>query len=105
MFYGCESLTKAPELPADCLAEYCYREMFNSCKNLNYIKADFTRCWIAERGVVGTSNYIIKAVWSCLYNWVKKVSKEGTFVTNYYGKSLLEYGNSGIPKNWKISEE
>lgn len=28
MFYGCTSLTEAPELPATKLAEECYGEMF-----------------------------------------------------------------------------
>ena len=34
MFYGCSSLTKAPELPATTLAEYCYSYMFYGCKAL-----------------------------------------------------------------------
>ena len=34
MFYGCTSLTTAPELPATTLAEACYFGMFNSCKSL-----------------------------------------------------------------------
>ena len=34
MFYGCASLTKAPELPATTLAQYCYREMFSRCQSL-----------------------------------------------------------------------
>ena len=31
MFYGCYSLTKAPELPATELASYCYQSMFENC--------------------------------------------------------------------------
>lgn len=38
MFYGCTSLTQAPELPATTLASECYRNMFYGCSNLNYIK-------------------------------------------------------------------
>ena len=34
MFYGCRSLTSAPELPATTLANYCYRHMFNGCTSL-----------------------------------------------------------------------
>ena len=34
MFYGCTSLTTAPELPATTLAEYCYEYMFNGCTSL-----------------------------------------------------------------------
>ena len=34
MFYGCTSLTAAPELPATTLQSFCYYGMFNSCKAL-----------------------------------------------------------------------
>ncbi|MCR5387168.1 MAG: leucine-rich repeat protein [Treponema sp.] len=34
MFYGCTSLTQAPDLPATTLADYCYRSMFSGCTSL-----------------------------------------------------------------------
>ena len=34
MFYGCTSLTTAPELPATTLAEWCYYNMFQDCTSL-----------------------------------------------------------------------
>ena len=34
MFYGCTSLTTAPELPATTLTESCYYEMFKNCTTL-----------------------------------------------------------------------
>ena len=34
MFYGCTSLTTAPELPATTLADNCYQGMFYGCDNL-----------------------------------------------------------------------
>ena len=34
MFYGCTSLTTAPELPATTLAECCYYQMFQGCTSL-----------------------------------------------------------------------
>jgi hypothetical protein len=34
MFYGCTSLTKAPDLPATTLASKCYRTMFSNCDGL-----------------------------------------------------------------------
>lgn len=34
MFYGCTSLTSAPELPATTLAPSCYAHMFNNCTQL-----------------------------------------------------------------------
>lgn len=35
MFYGCSSLTDAPELPATSLATYCYSYMFAGCSSLS----------------------------------------------------------------------
>ena len=34
MFFGCTSLTQAPELPATTLANYCYCSMFSGCTSL-----------------------------------------------------------------------
>ena len=34
LFYGCASLTAAPELPATTLANQCYYNMFNGCEGL-----------------------------------------------------------------------
>ena len=34
LFYGCKSLTTAPELPATTLANNCYQEMFSGCTSL-----------------------------------------------------------------------
>jgi len=34
MFYGCSSLTTAPELPATTLADSCYESMFQNCSSL-----------------------------------------------------------------------
>ena len=34
MFYGCTGLTSAPELPATALGDYCYNWMFGYCRNL-----------------------------------------------------------------------
>ena len=34
MFYGCTSLTNAPALPATTLADYCYYYMFDNCTSL-----------------------------------------------------------------------
>lgn len=35
MFYGCTSLTQAPELPATTLSSYCYQSMFQGCTSLS----------------------------------------------------------------------
>jgi hypothetical protein len=34
MFYGCEGLTRAPQLPATMMKEYCYNDMFSACTGL-----------------------------------------------------------------------
>lgn len=34
LFYGCEYLTHAPELPATTLTSYCYQSMFQACTSL-----------------------------------------------------------------------
>ena len=39
MFQGCTSLTQAPELPATTLAEYCYSNMFKGCTSLTQAPA------------------------------------------------------------------
>ena len=42
MFYGCTSLTTAPELPATTLKSGCYDYMFRDCTSLKEVKAYFT---------------------------------------------------------------
>jgi hypothetical protein len=37
MFWGCTSLTTAPELPATTLANYCYEGMFHGCTSLTNV--------------------------------------------------------------------
>jgi hypothetical protein len=87
MFRSCESLEKAPALPATQLAIGCYEEMFRFCKNLNYIKALFL------------NNDFVKNRY--LKNWVEHVAEYGTFVMNknYIGSDEYDYYDipQGIP--------
>lgn len=85
MFYGCTSLTTAPELPATTLANNCYGYMFKGCSNLNYIKAMFTT----------TPSY------SYTSDWVSGVSATGTFVKNSAATWNVT-GNNGIPSGWTV---
>ena len=39
MFYGCNSITQAPALPATTLAKYCYSNMFSDCISLTQAPA------------------------------------------------------------------
>lgn len=85
MFKDCSSLTTAPELPATTLAEYCYSAMFLGCSKLNYIK------------MLATD---ISAM-SCLSSWVYGVSSTGTFVKNP-SMTSLPTGIDGIPSGWTV---
>ena len=84
MFRQCKSLITAPELPATLLVANCYDSMFYDCKKLNYIK-----CLAINNN--GTSN------------WVDGVASSGTFVK---AASMNNWptGNSGIPENWVIQD-
>ena len=85
MFYECENLKKAPELPATTLTKGCYEGMFSGCEILSRIKIAFT-----EWGT-GTDS------------WLEDVAENGTFICP---KNLpTKYGEDFIPKGWKIVNE
>ena len=87
MFYGCTSLTSAPELPATTLKVQCYHSMFKDCKNISIIKIHFTSWDIST--FTGKTN-----------GWVSGVASTGTF---YKPSSLPEeYGISKIPTGWTV---
>ena len=89
MFYGCTSLTTAPELPVTTLASGCYGNMFRNCTNLNNITMLATD--------ISASN--------CFSNWVNGVSSSGTFIKNKdLDISLLPNGVSGIPNGWAVED-
>lgn len=88
MFYGCSSLTTAPELPATTLDDYCYTDMFYGCTNLNYIKMLATDI---------SAEY-------CLDDWVYNVASTGTFVKNK-DATWNVVGDSGVPEGWTIEYE
>ena len=84
MFKSCTSLTEAPELPATTLADWCYSNMFKSCKNLGYIKMLATT--FAP---------------NCLDGWVSGVASTGTFI-KHPDMDSLPTGESGIPSGWTV---
>lgn len=88
MFRGCTSLIKAPELPATTLAVNCYQYMFSGCSNLNYIK-----CLATDISATG-----------CTSSWVNNVSQTGTFVKSN-AMSNWEIGVDGIPYGWIESDK
>ena len=48
MFFGCASLTTAPELPATTLAIYCYENMFEGCTSLTTAPSVLPATTLAE---------------------------------------------------------
>jgi hypothetical protein len=85
MFYGCTSLTTAPELPATMLKNSCYSSMFQGCPKLNYIK-------MLAKDISASS---------CLSYWVWGVASTGTFV-KHPNMNRLPTGASGIPEGWTV---
>ena len=91
MFQNCSSLTTAPELPATTLVSFCYIYMFYGCTRISTI-----RCRARKKDV--TSTYL-----SPTDSWLNRISvKTG----NFYGYSTYGWGSgaSGIPKGWKFFE-
>lgn len=85
MFFGCKSLTKAPELPAENLVSGCYNYMFNGCSNLEYVKAMFL--------TTPSSSYTS--------SWLYGVNKTGTFVKNKDATWNVT-GANGVPSGWTV---
>ena len=85
MFYGCTSLTDAPELPATTLANNCYSSMFYGCTSLTAapeLKATtladgcyyimFYGCTkLSTVTMLAPSDQISKAS-NCCYKWLYK---------------------------------
>lgn len=87
MFYGCTSLTTAPELPATTLANGCYSDMFRDCTSLRISSTqslEYPTAWrIPSSGTIS----------SIATNWSMNmlIGTGGTFTfnpsrnTTYYG--------------------
>ena len=88
MFYGCTSLTTAPELPATTLAMYCYNNMFYDCNSLNYIK-----CLATDISAPG-----------CTGGWVSGVAPTGTFVKDASMNDWEIDTAHGIPQGWTVED-
>lgn len=84
MFMGCTSLAAAPELPVLSLVSRCYYQMFNGCSNLNYVKALFTSNPTTDNAT---------------YDWLRGVSKTGTFVKN---ENATWPDSAAIPSGWTV---
>jgi hypothetical protein len=82
------NITKAPELMANILVNYCYSQMFRYCRHLTTIKMLATD--ISASG--------------CLMLWSQDVSSIGTFVKNA-ATTTLPTGASGIPSGWTVVDD
>jgi hypothetical protein len=91
MFYGCKSLTTAPELPAELgSANYAYFNMFYNCTSLTYIKAMFIE--------LNNDN-------AQFTNWLKNVpcTYETRFVKNKYSYFRADQMvEPYLPQDWNI---
>ena len=89
LFYGCTSLTAAPELPATTLATRCYSNMFSGCTSLAYIAVKFS-------SFIGTSYGFL--------NWVNGVAASGTFrcPTALGTDATISRGTSACPDGWTV---
>ena len=85
LFYGCTSLTTAPELPATTLATYCYQQMFYGCTSLSDIKVYFT-AWGSQTT-----------------NWVNGVAASGVFeCPDALPHTASDFTTSKIPPGWTV---
>lgn len=88
LMFADTSIEKAPELSATTLTNECYLAMFFRCTKLNYIKMLATDVSAED----------------CMTDWVEMVSSTGTFVKNKNATWDIS-GNSGIPTGWNIISE
>ena len=86
MFYNCINLTTAPELPATTLEYSCYNQMFWKCSSLNDIKIAFP-AWVPD------NNY------NRTYYWVKDIKSTGTFSCPE-GLDVTPVGTETFPTGW-----
>lgn len=83
LFYGCTSLTSAPELPATTLSANCYLQMFRGCSSLNDVTV-FANSWDVNNTT----------------NWLYNVSPSG--ILRKPAGTNIPAGASGIPNGWTV---
>ena len=96
MFAGCTSLTSAPELPATTLAENCYYSMFNGCTKLSTVT------------MLAPSNQITS--WeNCVAYWLEKAGTDGSVTSltlKLQDKNAYDAlkATSYLPTEWQIGK-
>ena len=112
MFYGCTSLETAPALPAETLAESCYRSMFYGCTSLteapelkatklvdNCYAAMFYDCSALSSVKMLATDVVAN---QCLNDWLTNAGKSATSrtltVANGDAYSSIV---SNLPSDWQ----
>ena len=114
LFSWCETLTKAPALPATTLATGCYWYMFEHCAiteapvlNATTLVSEcyghmFTDCGLLNKiTCLATSGF---GTSKCLEGWVTNVAGDGAFVKTANVTSWTT-GVNGIPSGWIVCED
>jgi hypothetical protein len=114
MFYGCESLTTAPELPAKTLAERCYDGMFKGCKKLSSVTCKATDLsadycldnWLNGAGTdesVTTKTIYINSAYSAYIAAMNNDLEGKADDVQINANVPWKKGNKGIPAGWTIA--
>ena len=109
MFQYCESLEKAPELPATVLADDCYGYMFAGCTSLTevpYLPSPTSVSLSYDHMFTGCTSLSSISVAFTSWpggtgSWLDGVAAEGTFIC----PSTLNINKRGadyVPENWTI---
>ena len=112
MFSGCSSLTTAPKLPAETLANNCYQQMFSGCSSLTtapvlpaetlvtqcYASMFFGCKYIDSITCLATD---ISAT-NCTTYWIRGVATSGTFTKAAAADWSTLTGTAGIPEGWTV---
>ena len=103
MFFNCERLTRAPDLPATTainpnnnkVSDRCYFQMFYQCHSLNSVK-----CLLSSIPTDKYASYVTN-------RWVYNVSETGTITIKKGSRSNWDGASSnasGIPSGWTVIE-
>jgi hypothetical protein len=96
LFYGCTSLTQAPVLKASVLNTGCYLNMFNGCTSLTSITVNFDSFILIDEATQQQSYPTT--------DWLTNVASNGTF-TYYSDLEIPERNGTFVPENWEIKQK
>ena len=108
LFYGCEALISAPDLPATTLTEYCYLEMFRHCTSLKNAPS-LPATTLAEycymdmfyfcSNLTGIPNLpattLVYGCYKSMFEFCEKIKVSSTETDTYTRKYRIPYSGSG----------